>query len=90
MNVLHRPVETATQSGRSSFQQIIRVTMSRSIHHTLKSIFFGKSKNAINKMVEDEDAELLEYYKKHRYRQRVRDMRQLRKFADHIGEDFPE
>ena len=41
-------------------------------------------------MIEEEDPDLLEYYKKHRYRQRIRNVRELRKFADQIGEDLPE
>ena len=64
--------------------------MSRSIHRTLKSLFHGKTKKAIDQMIEEEDPDLLEYYKKHRYRQRIRDVRELRRFADQIGEDLPE
>jgi len=64
--------------------------MSRSIHHTLRNLFHGKSREEVDRMVEDEDPDLLEYYKKHNYRKRIRNLRQLKKFAVDIGEEFPE
>ena len=63
--------------------------MSRSIHHTLKSVFGGKSKSEIKRMVENQDPDFLAYLEKFRIKQHVRNMRQLKELAEHVGEDLP-
>jgi hypothetical protein len=51
--------------------------MSDSIHHTLKSVFGGKSKAEIQRMIDEDDPDLLELLRKRGIKKRVRDVRQL-------------
>ena len=64
--------------------------MSRSVHQTLKSVFGDKSKEEIQRMIEDDDPDLLAYLEKCEEKRRVRNLRQLRKFAEERGEELPE
>lgn len=51
--------------------------MSDSIHHTLESVFGGRSKAEIQRMIDEDDPDLLELLRKRGIKQRVRDVRQL-------------
>ena len=51
--------------------------MSDSIHHTFKSVFGGKSKAEIQRMIDQDDPDLLELLRKLGIKTRVRDVRQL-------------
>ncbi len=64
--------------------------MSRSVHHTLKSVFGGKSKREIEEMIVTDDPDLLEYIEKRHIKQRVRDLRSLKAVATELGEELPD
>ena len=64
--------------------------MSRSYHQTLKSVFGGKSKAEIQRMIEDEDPDFIAWVEKRNHKERVKNTRQLVAFAKEIGEDLPE
>ena len=64
--------------------------MSRSVHHTLKSVFGEKSKREIEEMIFTDDPDLLEYIEKRRIKQRARDLRSLKAVATEFGEELPD
>ena len=64
--------------------------MSRSVHQTLKSVFGGKSRTEMDYMIENDDPDWLAWVEKHQIKVHVRNMRDLKKLADQIGEPLPE
>ena len=52
--------------------------MSRSVHQTLQSVFEGKSKTEIDRMISEDDPDLLALLEKRGIKQKVKDARQLK------------
>ena len=63
--------------------------MSRSYHQTLKSVFGGKSKQEIDRMLAEGDPDFLAYVEKRKIKKRVKNRRQLLVLAQELGEDIP-
>ena len=64
--------------------------VSRSVHQTLKSVFGSKSKHEIERMIKENDPDLVAYLEKRRIKRRVRNSRQLMELARELGEELPE
>lgn len=59
--------------------------MSRSIHKTVKGVFRNKSKAQVNKMISEDDPDVLELAQKYSYKSTERSKRQIDKFLrDHL------
>ncbi|MBH0039596.1 hypothetical protein [Pseudoalteromonas sp. SWN166] len=61
--------------------------MSRSIHKTIKGVFGGKSKSAMNEMIAENDPDVEELGKKYSYKNTERSKRKLIKQTDSIEKD---
>jgi hypothetical protein len=61
--------------------------MSRSIHKTIKGVFGGKSKSAMNEMIAENDSDVEELGKKYSYKNTERSKRKLIKQTDIIEKD---
>ena len=61
--------------------------MSRSIHKTIKGVFGGKSKSAMNEMLAENDPDVEELGKKYSYKNTERSKRKLIKQSDSIDKN---
>jgi hypothetical protein len=61
--------------------------MSRSIHKTIKGVFGGKSKSAMNEMLAQNDPDVEELGKKYSYKNTERAKRKLEKQSDSIEKE---
>ena len=59
--------------------------MSRSIHQTLKSVFGGKSKCEIQRMIDNDDPDLLALIEKKVIKRNVRDAREIERLLREAG-----